>query len=108
MNQSSVYRSRGGERVVRRWCERTLESWATPHERPKIDSSLARTHLVVAGGGQEETILYLPGTNFNAATSLAFAGELAAHARVVVVDLPGQPGLSSGVRPTGPGMDAYG
>jgi pimeloyl-ACP methyl ester carboxylesterase len=108
MSQSSVYRSGSGETVVRRWCERRLTSWATPHERREIDTSLGRTHLVIAGRGQKEAILYLPGTNMNAATSRSLASELAARAQLVLVDLPGQPGLSSGMRPAGPRMDAYG
>ena len=107
-NRSSVYRNRGGEVAIRNWCRRRLDRWTAPHERLEIDTDLGRTHLVVAGTGDEGTVLYLPGTNFNAATSLLLAGELAARARVVIADLPGQPGLSSGARPTGPRIAAYG
>jgi pimeloyl-ACP methyl ester carboxylesterase len=53
-------------------------------------------------------VLYLPGTNFNAATSLALASELARSVRVVLADLPGQPGLSTGRRPSGDRVGAYG
>jgi pimeloyl-ACP methyl ester carboxylesterase len=64
-----------------------------------MPSTLGDTALVTAGDGPA-TVLYLPGTNFNAATSLALVGALAARVRVVVADLPGQPGLSTGRRPT--------
>jgi pimeloyl-ACP methyl ester carboxylesterase len=107
-NRRSVYRSRAGEGAVRGWCERRLDRWTVPHDRVEIDTTLGSTHLVIAGNDHEATLLYLPGTNFNAATSLPVAGELAAGARVVIADLPGQPGLSSGQRPTGPRVAAYG
>src|SRR5215212_9447035 len=107
-SRSSVYRSWRGEGAVRDWCERRLERWTVLHVRREIDSTLGRTHLVVAGDSGKGTILFLPGTNFNAATSLPLAGELAARAQVVLADLPGQPGLSSGARPTGQRTAAYG
>uniref|UniRef100_UPI0012FF47C6 alpha/beta fold hydrolase n=1 Tax=Streptomyces exfoliatus TaxID=1905 RepID=UPI0012FF47C6 len=49
------------------------------------------------------------GTNFNAAACLPLATALATRYRTVLVDVPGQPGLSSGER--GPGearLDWYG
>ncbi|GGZ25792.1 hypothetical protein GCM10010387_19210 [Streptomyces inusitatus] len=58
----------------------------------------ARTHTVLAGSGAT-TVVFVPGTNFNAATSLPLATALiAASHRVLLVDVPGQPGLSSGER----------
>lgn len=66
-----------------------------PHECEEIATSAGTTHLTVAGGG-DTTVVYFPGTNFNAATSLGVLKELAGRARVVVADVPGQPGLSDG------------
>ncbi|MFD9434228.1 alpha/beta fold hydrolase [Streptomyces sp. NPDC060002] len=58
----------------------------------------AQTHVVLAGSGAT-TVVFVPGTNFNAAASLPLATALvAAGYRVVLVDVPGQPGLSSGER----------
>ncbi|MFD9409850.1 alpha/beta fold hydrolase [Streptomyces sp. NPDC059989] len=58
----------------------------------------ARTHLVSAGSGPT-TVVFVPGTNFNAAASLPLATALvAAGHRLVLPDVPGQPGLSSGAR----------
>ncbi|WP_205215209.1 alpha/beta fold hydrolase [Amycolatopsis albispora] len=66
----------------------------------------APTHLVVAGGG-ESTVVVLPGTNFSAGAYLPLAAELASRCRVVVADLPGQPGLSSGDRMPAAGRLAW-
>lgn len=94
----SRYRSTRGEVEIRHWCERRLDEWSVAHERHNVATVAGRTHLVVAGSGPR-VVLYLPGTNFNAATSLALATALASYGRVVVADLPGQPGLSAGTRP---------
>jgi pimeloyl-ACP methyl ester carboxylesterase len=64
-----------------------------------LDTSLGRTHLTWAGAAGEAVCLYLPGTNFNAATSLPLLTSLSSRWRVASVDLPGQPGLSTAVRP---------
>lgn len=104
---SSRYRSRLGQHAVRDWCERKLCDWEVPHTRCEVETSAGTTHLVVAGSGPA-TVLYLPGTNFNAATSLPLARELARKARVALADLPGQPGLSEGTRPSGDRVTAYG
>jgi pimeloyl-ACP methyl ester carboxylesterase len=78
-----------------------------PHERECVVTALGNTHLLSAGTG-ETTVLYLPGTNFSAATSRPVVTALAGNFRVVVADVPGQPGLSSGERPRGDRMRAYG
>ncbi|MFE4620115.1 alpha/beta fold hydrolase [Streptomyces sp. NPDC056747] len=68
----------------------------------------AETHVVVAGSGGP-TVVVVPGTNFNAATCLPLATALATRYRTVLVDVPGQPGLSSGERGPGEGrLDWYG
>lgn len=51
----------------------------------------------MAGQG-DGLCVYLPGTNFNAATSTGLLGVLASRRRVVCADLPGQPGLSASGR----------
>jgi pimeloyl-ACP methyl ester carboxylesterase len=95
---SSLYRSDAGERRVRAWCLDRLATWPVPHATTTLTTSLGDTHLLSAGEG-ETVCVYLPGTNFNAATSLGLLGQLAERCRVVAADLPGQPGLSSSVRP---------
>ena len=95
---ASLYRSDAGERRVRDWCLERLASWPVRHGTALLETSLGETHLVSAGEG-ETVCLYLPGANFNAATSLGLLGHLTDRCRVVAVDLPGQPGLSSSTRP---------
>jgi pimeloyl-ACP methyl ester carboxylesterase len=95
---ADLYRSPEGERRVRVWCAERLGDWPVPHRTTSVESSLGETALVEAGDG-DTVCVYLPGTNFNAATSPGILGRLADRCRVVAVDLPGQPGLSSSTRP---------
>lgn len=93
-----LYRSPRHELAVRRWCLDRLERWTTPHSTSVLDTSLGPTHLTRLGAGAD-TCLYLPGTNFNAATSTDLLDLLAQQCTVLCADLPGQPGLSAATRP---------
>jgi pimeloyl-ACP methyl ester carboxylesterase len=95
---SSLYRSDAGELRVKTWCRDRLAGWPVPHTTTTLTTSLGDTHLLSVGEG-ETVCVYLPGTNFNAATSLGLLGHLAERCRVIAADLPGQPGLSSSTRP---------
>ncbi len=86
-----------GQQRIRDWCVDQLQSWTVAHDRRVVVAHGVETHVVGAGGG-DVTVVYLPGTNFNAASSLPLAEALAGRYRVVLVDVPGQPGLSDGHR----------
>ena len=83
---------------MRAWCRAALSEWRSPHETHELETSLGRTHVVSLGSG-EQVCVYLPGTNFSAASSTVVLQALATHFRVYAVDVPGQPGLSADVRP---------
>ncbi|MFC9706327.1 alpha/beta fold hydrolase [Streptomyces sp. NPDC056943] len=94
----SIYRSTTGRELIRRWCLNQLAAWPVPHERKTMTAQGTPTHVVLAGSGAT-TVVFVPGTNFNAAASLPLATALVATGyRVLLVDVPGQPGLSSGER----------
>ncbi|WP_338897089.1 alpha/beta hydrolase [Streptomyces sp. TG1A-60] len=94
----SIYRSTTGKELIRRWCLDQLAAWPVPHARRTVTAKGAPTHVVLAGSGAT-TVVFVPGTNFNAAASLPLATALVATGhRILLVDVPGQPGLSSGRR----------
>lgn len=95
---TSAYRSRAGAEHVHDWCRAALARWVVPHQTHVVDTSLGMTHVVSLGAG-DHVCVYLPGTNFNAASSTAVLGALAGKFRVYAADLPGQPGLSAADRP---------
>ncbi|MDH4277333.1 MAG: alpha/beta hydrolase, partial [Acidimicrobiia bacterium] len=91
----SIHRTIDGRRRIAEWCEAALDRWP-PHERVILDSPLGATHVTSTGDG-EQTLVWLPGTNFNAAVHADLARRLVddGRFRLHMVDLPGQPGLSS-------------
>ncbi len=92
----SLYRSESARDQVVAWCLDRLPGL----EVERVPTSLGETAVVTTGAGPR-TVVYLPGTNFNAATSLTVLRALAGSGSTVAcADLPGQPGLSAGARPS--------
>ena len=102
---SGLYRSDAAQERVQGWCRSRLEMWERSHESMFVDTRVGPIHVLHTGTGPL-TFVYLPGTNFNAATSLAFIGSLSENGQVFVIDLPGQPGLSTPQRPARHGSAA--
>lgn len=94
-----LYRSSGDMARIEDWCQRRLDAWPVRNETERLETCLGRTHLTWAGTSGQAVCLYLPGTNFNAATSTTVLTALSLEWRVVCADLPGQPGLSAATRP---------
>ncbi|MFF4648174.1 alpha/beta fold hydrolase [Streptomyces sp. NPDC001389] len=92
----SVHHSTEGRERIHRWCTDRLDAWPVPHERTETTAGGARTHGATAGSGPS-TVVFVAGTDFNAAASLSLATALveAGH-RLVRPDVPGRPGLSCG------------
>lgn len=98
----SVYRSEQARAEVRRWCVSRIEDAGAARARSEVVTSAGVTGVVTAGPEPcdgEPSVVLLPGTNMNAALCLPVADALARERRVVVLDLPGQPGLSADRRP---------
>ncbi|MEO7941985.1 MAG: alpha/beta hydrolase [Marmoricola sp.] len=95
---ASAYRSPAQAQQVQAWCRAALAEWLVPHESHLIETTSGQTNVVCAGVGDRGCV-YLPGTNFNAASSTVVLSALASRCRVYAADLPGQPGLSAPGRP---------
>lgn len=103
----SLYKSEAGRRIIVHWCRARLDAWSAPHRRESVTIDGATAHLTFIGEGRPE-VVFVPGTNFNAATCLPVAEVLGRRWPTVVVDMPGQPGLGSGERPRSPLRSWYG
>lgn len=92
----SVYRTSRGLLAVRQWCSDALARADIPVTT--VATSAGPVALASAGRG-EPRVVVVPGTGFNAAAALPWLRALSARWATVVVDLPGQPGLSDPHRP---------
>lgn len=66
-----------GQAAVATWWEERLRESSLDHRRQIVPTAAGPTHLLEAGQGRL-TIVFLPGTNENAATSLPLLALLAA------------------------------
>lgn len=110
---ASLYRSAQAHQKIRDWCTTRISRWPTVHRTAEISTGAGPTHLVVANEDAQQrpgapAVVLLPGTNFNAATSLLLAAELAQHWTTYLLDVPGQPGLSGPDRPSRHRLAFYG
>lgn len=105
--ERSIYRNDAAQQAIRDWCTHHLDQWSAPHQRRVLPTCAGSTHVVMAGSGSP-TVVLVPGTNANAATYESFATALASTWRTLILDLPGQPGLSAAHRPRGNRLAWYG
>ncbi|GAB3720501.1 alpha/beta fold hydrolase [Nocardiopsis nanhaiensis] len=103
-----VYRSEAAERTVREWCRGRLDEYPGLSGVSDITSAIGLTRAVRLAGGSGTPVVFLSGTNFNSALSAGSASVMCPDREVVLVDLPGQPGLSCGLRPKAHRAAAYG
>ncbi len=103
-----VYRSVAAERLVRGWCAERLAEFADVEPLAETRTSMGPTRAFRFHGGSGAPVVVLSGTNFNSALSASPASDMTAERDVVLVDLPGQPGLSCGTRPRRHRGQAYG
>ena len=111
MSGRLTYRSYEAQEAFVAECHRRIGAWRVPHELRLVQTSLGPTTVLVAGGptgvnGHSRPLLVLPGAHLAAAALLPLAAALAHTRQVLVVDPPGQPGLSYPKRPAYVG--AYG
>ncbi|AFR51076.1 alpha/beta fold hydrolase [Gordonia sp. KTR9] len=103
---TSAYKNAAGRDAIQRWCRTRLAIAESCTSQWDIPTSLGHTRIVELlpprPSVSPATVVVVPGTNMNSATYLPLlSGLAAAHHRVLGVDVPGQPGLSTGQRPHG-------
>lgn len=98
----SIYRSAACQQRVRDWCLERFAEWGVPHRRLDVATTAGVTSAITmtsAPAPAVPTVVLVPGTNTNGAVYRHVSEALAARWSTVVLDVPGQPGLSTDVRP---------
>ena len=99
MNETAVFRSDQGKRLILDVYDQILERWPVPLETLTVPTRLGETHLIACGEQGAQPLFLLHGSTSNATMWIGDAAEYAREYRVYAVDIPGEPGKSCPVRP---------
>ena len=91
----SVYRSAKGRTDIVTAYEALLRQWPVPSERLNIGTAFGNTHIIRCGNPRGEPLMLRHGTSGNSATWMGDVARWAGRYRILVVDIPGEPGLSA-------------
>ncbi|MBI5929962.1 MAG: alpha/beta hydrolase [Chloroflexi bacterium] len=97
MTVSTIYKSAAGQKKIAAWIETQLQQFKLTAQ--KIMTPEGDAHFIESGNPDKPAVLMLPGTNFSALSYQAYFALLGGDFRLIALDLMGQPGRSSPVRP---------
>lgn len=103
----SIYRSDEHRDVVRSWCRARLNRPDLNLHLENLNTDLGETNISVVGE-RGPWLIVVPAAFDSAATVLPPLLTLASEYRVVVIDIPGEPGLSNDIRPHADLVTNYG
>jgi pimeloyl-ACP methyl ester carboxylesterase len=95
----NIYKSADGERLVRERYAQFLNRWPVPSHHSYVHTREGETFVVVCGPENAPPLLLLHGSCANAAAFIFDVPVWAAHFRVYVIDMIGEPGFSAPSRP---------
>ena len=105
----SGYRCPGDEQHIQSAARTLLSTWRLGYELRSFPTVLGATTVLVAGARSERPpVVMMLGGALAAATIESCIAAIARTREVFVVDIPGEPGLSSPGRPVGGGIGPYG
>lgn len=93
------FRTRHAERLALARYRELLDEWPIPHTCCMAPGGIGETFVLSCGPSDGPPLVLLHGAQANAASWLVDAAIWAQHFRVHILDLPGEPGLSTPSRP---------
>jgi pimeloyl-ACP methyl ester carboxylesterase len=105
----SGFRCPGDEKEIQRAARKLLANWALKHTLRTYSTPLGPTTVLTAGEPSDQMpVVLILGGSLAAATIEACVAAIARTREVFVVDVPGEPGMSSPGRPVGHDIRPYG
>jgi len=96
----NVYKNDKGRQIIREACRAIYSRWPVPAEEKIITTEdFGDTFCLDMGPRTAPPLILLHGSTSNSAAWMGYAPNWAEHFRVLAIDIPGQPGLSSDIRP---------
>jgi pimeloyl-ACP methyl ester carboxylesterase len=106
MNQAkSVFKSDQGKAAILGVYDMLLNMWPIPIEKLTVGTRHGDTFIVAGGDTSLPSLVLLHGSGSNAAMWMGDMPLYAQSYRVYAIDLPGEPGRSSDIRPSLSGQD---
>ena len=99
MNTGSVFRSAEGKSLIMEVYDSLLEKWLVPMERIHVTTRHGDTFVIASGDRSLPSLILLHGSSSNSAMWIGDISDYSKYYRVYAVDLPGEPGRSSDIRP---------
>lgn len=105
----SGFRCPGDEKEIQRTARKLLSNWTVKHTLRTYSTPLGPTTVLTAGQPSDQPpVVLILGGSLAAATIEPCVAAIARTREVFVVDIPGEPGLSSPGRPVGHSIRPYG
>lgn len=98
MNTETIYKSPQGEKLMMDFYNRMLNNWPVDYKEIDCETTIGKTHIIVAGAKDSPPLVLLHGSTSNATTWAGDAAPYAEHFRVYAIDMPGEPGKSCQTR----------
>lgn len=99
MSQKSVFKSEEGKQAILAVYGSILQNWPVPYETHEVETRHGRTFVIACGDTALPPLFLLHGSGSNAAMFIGDAVDYSRSFRVYAVDIPGEAGKSSDIRP---------
>ena len=100
MQENSIYKSPQGKEIILGIYHETLKNWPVSYEEFYVETRFGKTFILASGEKGAQPLILLHGSTSNATAWIGDIEELSRHYRVYALDLPGEPGRSSEIRPS--------
>lgn len=99
MNNTSVFKSIEGKNAIIAVYDSLLEKWPIPFEKIRLKTRHGDTFVIACGDKSLPPLIMLHGSSSNSAIWIADITDYTKYYRVYCVDMPGEPGKSTDIRP---------
>ena len=96
---NSIYKSPQGKELILDIYREKLSVWPVPFEEITVETRFGPTFVLACGNEKGTPLILLHGSTSNSTAWISEVEELGRYFRILAVDLPGEPGRSSEIRP---------
>lgn len=102
---TEIYRNPAGEAELMSFYDQALAAWPVPFIRYEVETRHGRTSVIECGHERGPVLMLIHGAASNALSWMGDVPVYAPHFRLLVPDVPGEPGKSANHRPDHQGQD---